>query len=162
MKKIVSMFLVVAMLLGITSSIGAEEIFDDTLTESSGFVILSVKDAVDQDNGIALCGMYFSYGTSRIVNRGNYYVAVEGVTYATRDYYDFLSAKVFIEQFRNGVWQPYDSHVKTTGNKLTVAMSYMEAVPSGYYYRCRTIHCVRHNGTVESGASMTGGIWIGK
>lgn len=128
-------------------------------TVVDGSLLTDASSAEAEANSYAR-GVYLSNGSGAITIEGSRSVSVSGRTNA-HQVVDKLSVGFILQRLKGDSWVPvYTLGPKVAYNAYTVSTSKTYSVSGGYYYRVVGTHSVVEDGTSESVASCTNGIWV--
>lgn len=128
-------------------------------TVVDGSLLTDASSAEAEANSYAR-GKFLSHGTGTISIMGSRSVGVSGRTNAYQ-VVDKLNVSLILQRLKGDNWVPvYTYGPKSAYNTYSVTASKTYSVTGGYYYRLVGTHSVVENGTSESVASCTDGIWV--
>lgn len=105
-------------------------------------------------------GTYLANGSGGLTIEGSRTVAVVGRTNA-HQVVDQLNVSLLLQRLKGDKWvSVYTYGPKSAYNTYKVSASKTYSVSGGYYYRLVGTHSVVEDGTSESIASCTNGIWV--
>ena len=154
MKKIFSLFLAMALLVGcIPVNACAEEAVHTKVTHS----YLTTDDFASDEWSVDQRGAYLLDGTTSIARASTNYINISGITNATQKC-DKVRLTLFVERstsYATG-YGTYKSYSYSADNvyQLSKAISNIK-VDRGYYYRVKGVHSVTENGVIETTNSVT-------
>ena len=154
MKKILSMFLAVMLLMGcFSANVWAEETVYPKVTHS----YISTEDFASDEWSTAQRGAYLLNGRSSISRPDNTHINISGNTNATQTC-DKVRLILYVERstsYATG-YGTYKSYSYSADNvyQLSKAISDIK-VDRGYYYRVKGVHSVTENGITETTNSVT-------
>lgn len=99
-------------------------------------------------------GVYLAEGYSVINDAGGGRVGCGGTTNAAKRC--TVSVNANLEKKVNGLWEHVTSWSQTNTNALTASVSKYRLVPSGYYYRIRSVH----GASTDTSNSYTSALWM--
>ena len=154
MKKIFSLFLAMALLIGcIPVNACAEEAVYPKVTHN----YITTDDFASDEWSTDQRGAYLGNGTSAISRASTNYINISGATNATQTC-DKIRLTLFVEQSESYAtgYSTYKSYSYSADNvyQLVKAVSSIK-VDRGYYYRVKGVHSVTENGVTETTNSVT-------
>ncbi|MCD8075473.1 MAG: DUF6147 family protein [Lachnospiraceae bacterium] len=104
---------------------------------------------------------YLSDGTGTMTVTGTRTVRLSGSTTAKQKV-DAIYVNMYLQRLVNGTWCTYYIGTRSTKyDAYFVSITETDiSVEGGYYYRASGAHVINQDGTIESIASYTNGIWI--
>lgn len=105
-------------------------------------------------------GAFLSYGSGTIANNGNGTVSITGYTVCYNTC-DKVKVTLYLQRLVGGSWVNVATYGPTTAtNASYVSASKTYSVSGGYYYRVSGGHVAIDNGSTETVASNSKGIWV--
>ncbi|SHJ18973.1 hypothetical protein [Desulfosporosinus lacus] len=141
MKKLIPIFLVISLLLGIQVALGAAE----TKMSASGVVSPAAYETI-------------SGGEGRLVNNGNGTINISGFTSTYKPVKE-IGLKLHLQYLSNGTWRTVDSYSYTKTNSDLVSGGEQIRVSSGYY-RVFAQHTSFDGSISESGQTYSQSLYI--
>ncbi|CAM3636843.1 hypothetical protein [Marinicrinis lubricantis] len=99
--------------------------------------------------------LYLDAGHVSLKDNGNQTFTIHVVTEAKQDV-SAIGATVYLQKWTGTEWINRSVKTVSTTNDWIFSGDLTANVESGYYYRVRVIHYVNHNGTYESGETVSG------
>ena len=154
MKKILSLFLAVMLLVGCFSVNARAE---ETLYPKVSHSYITTDDFASDEWYVDQRGAYLLDGTSTIARASTNYINISGITNATQKC-DKVRLTLFVERSTSyatgyGTYKSY-SYSADNAYSLVKAVSNIP-VDRGYYYRVFAVHSVTENGVTETTDSVT-------
>ena len=154
MKKIFSLFLAMALLIGcIPVNACAEEAVYPKVTHS----YLTTDDFASDEWLTDQRGAYLGNGRSSISRTDSTHISISGNTNATQTC-DKVRLTLYVERSESYAtgYSTYKSYIYSADNvyQLSKAISNIK-VDRGYYYRVKGVHSVTENGIIETTDSVT-------
>ena len=154
MKKILSMFLAVLLLVGCFSvNTWAEETIYPKVTHS----YTTTEDFASDDWSVDQRGVYLGNGRSSISRADNTHIHISGNTNATQ-ICDKIILTLYVERstsYATG-YGTYKTYHYTADNVYQIGKEISDIkVDRGYYYRVKGVHSVTENGITETTNSVT-------
>ena len=107
-------------------------------------------------------GAFLSYGSGTIANNGNGSVSITGKT-VCHSVCDKVKVTLHLQRLVGSSWVTVATlGPKTATNKSFVSVTNTYSVTGGYYYRVTGSHVAIDNGSNETVASNSKGIWVSK
>ncbi|WP_166245444.1 hypothetical protein [Paenibacillus turpanensis] len=98
---------------------------------------------------------YLDQGSVSIKDNGNQSLTVGVVTEATTDV-STIGAVIYLERWTGSKWVSAGSGTTISGSeKWYFSGESVVQVESGYYYRARVVHFIKHSGVYEQGESVS-------
>lgn len=155
MKKLVSLFLSSALLIGTVLTGGIlVEASDEPKFVDGSYLLDDATESVGMMES-STWGYYLKNGTSSIVEKGSGLIGVGGSTTGQR-IVDKISVTVVVQRQVNGSWQNYLTFMAEETNSAYASASRLLTVPKGYYYRV----CCSHYASTDTGYSNTNALLI--
>lgn len=155
-RSIMPLLLLLCLLIS-TVSVSAA---DERLGEIVDYSLLTDDSEAGLANYPVPYGANFCSGSGHISIAGTRKVNVSGSTTAYR-ICDKVKVILYLQRLEGNSWVTVEVlGSKTAKNTNYVSNSKTYSVAGGYYYRVSGAHTTILNGTVESGASYTNGIWV--
>lgn len=130
---------------------------EDLGKEVDGSILTNEESAEDIWQNVAR-GSILNQGIAKISDIGNRTVNIYGATLANITC-NKLIVKLTLQQYDGG-WINYCTYGDTATNASSMSRSYNVKVAGGHYYRVKGACVGQKNGSSESYAPTTNGIWI--
>lgn len=153
MKRIKLMILVLALCLT-SLYVAPMDAKAQDVGEDVDFSFLLTEDALIGEMSSQTRGVYLVSGTAVINDAGGGKIGWGGVTNAAVKCK--VSINSIVERKVNGSWVRVTSATVTNASAYTAMISKTLSVGSGYYYRCRGVHCAAS----DVGNSCTSSLWM--
>ena len=154
MKKIFSLFLAMALLVGcIPVNAYAEEAVYPKVTHN----YVTTDDFASDDWSTDQRGAYLGNGRSTIARADSTHINISGNTIATQTC-DKVRLTLYVEQSESYAtgYTTYKSYSYSADNAYTLSKAISNIkVDRGYYYRVKGVHSVTENGVIETTNSVT-------
>lgn len=155
-KILLSIFLLLCTLLNSVNVFAADERLGEVV---DGSLLTDDSESEVFKNTVSR-GAFLNYGSGTIANNGNRRVSISGQTLCY-SICDKVKVTVHLQRLVGNSWV----NVSTLGPKTATNASYVStsnsySVTGGYYYRVAGSHVAIDNGSTETVASFTDGIWI--
>ena len=144
-RSILGIVLICVLLLG-ENVLAADMVDGSALTEDTDSIGLSE---------IMPRGVYLQSGYSNISKTGTGSIAAGGTTNAQTSV-STVKVSVIVEKYVGGNWIQYTSWSATRYNASSVTSGKTMNVPTGYYYRTRSIHSANS----DMSSSQTNGLYV--
>lgn len=145
LKSILGVMIICVLLLG-ENVVAAEVVDGSTLTVDEES--LGISEIMPR-------GMYLQSGYSNISKTGTGSIAAGGTTNAQTKV-STVKVSVIVERYVGGNWIQYTSWSATRYDASSVTSGKTMNVPTGYYYRTRSIHSANS----DMSSSQTNGLYV--